>query len=97
MAPKVSQLGAGMVTADEISWRLAPIARIEDIEPDCLLALDPIDLLFYAQCCREDLRALRVLLAEALMRVASQKDQLTRAARVVERQRQQMATMREAA
>jgi hypothetical protein len=84
-----------MVQADEITWTSAPVARLEDISVETLLTLDPVELLTYAADCRDEVRAVRETLHQALVLVARQHDALARAARVIEWQRQQLRAPRE--
>jgi hypothetical protein len=92
----------GQVTGDsvthlDISWTSTPLRRAEDLSVDTLLELEPTELLGYACDCREDLRAVRLTLAEALALITSQQAQITRATRVIEFQRQQLRVMQRTA
>ncbi len=84
-----------MVHRDEIRWTLEPRLRLEDTTAEAFLALDPVELLTYAADSREDLRAVREMLHQALEMIARLQDQLARAGRVVEYQRQQLRTLHE--
>lgn len=81
--------------ADDIPWMLRPIARLEECTAKDLLALDGRQLLAYTATVREDARALRLTLHEALALIARQQDQLTRATRVIDFQRQQLRKQQE--
>jgi hypothetical protein len=84
-------MSEGMVTPAEIRW--CPVCApppVEDRDVADLLSLDPVDLLSYAADCREDLRAVRETLSEALALIATQRQQLARAARLIDLQRRQL-------
>jgi hypothetical protein len=80
--------------ADEIRWQLDPLSyeawRNEDYSAEFLLSLSPAELLHYCADLRDDLRALRQTLHQALTLVARQQDQISKAARVVDFQRRQI-------
>lgn len=81
----------------ELRWDLRPAARLEHVEPEALLTLSPVELLAYVHDLRADLDATRETLHQGFALVARQQDQLARAGRVVEFQRQQLRTRRELA
>jgi hypothetical protein len=97
LASRVSADRDRMVQLEEIRWTLEPRARLEDLSGEDLLALDPGELLTYAADCRDDLRAVRDTLHQALAFIARQQDQITRATRIIEWQRQQLRDGRVAA
>jgi hypothetical protein len=90
-------MATAMLDASEIPWTLPSMARLEDAPIGVLLGLAPDEVLSYAADCREDLRAVRSTLSEALAMIARQHDQLVRAARVIEHQRQQLRSGRSVA
>jgi hypothetical protein len=87
------------LTANDIPWTLEPTARLEDVRAEdlLLLLLTPAELLSHVQDVRDDLRAVRLTLHQALALVARQQDQLSRAARIVDFQRQQLREQRDRA
>lgn len=76
-----------LIDALEIPWMLPPIDRLEDVDT---LAMTVAELLAYTADLQDESRALRELVHASITMVAAQRDQLTRAARVIEWQRQQL-------
>jgi hypothetical protein len=76
--------------ADAITWELPTVPRLEDVPAADLLTLDPVALLAYVANAREDLRAVRLVLHEAVALLARYQDQLQRAARTIESLRREL-------
>lgn len=81
------------ITADEIPWSLAPVARIED--EDVLKFNGFLELLEYVAHLQDESRSLRRMVHESIALVARQRDQCTRATQTIERQRREFATYRQ--
>src|SRR5262245_36926196 len=80
-----------MVRADQIRWTPLAIDQIEDIN---ILELDENELLAYLENLRDETAWLRLLLSESLTLINRQRDQLARAAKLTDFQRQQLHQMR---
>lgn len=86
--------GASRMHWREIRWTPEPVERLEDVDA---LALATGELLAHVEALHDDVRWRRLLLSEALSTVSKLTDDLARAARLIEYQRQQLRQQRAAA